>query len=242
MIERLKYPSSEDGKKVLKKLVPPSILLGLAGVVRLADPAKAEVIAHLGLNSGDLNYIQKVARGVAVPVFTTAGLLATALFLQECRNRVLYGNYLTVSKVAPGKNYFAYTFFPELVGQKYFGELHYKGKWHFRFSPGENAHTVMREAYHDFSKLAEAVENNDPALSDFNYFVALSSMVTPRLLRFGFKVVYFRDQIGLPALGQEDQRQLKLKLRPVMACMIDKETLVRNKGELARAAHMQTLR
>lgn len=235
--DRLQYPSSEDGKWLLK-LVPPSALLVLASVVKLADPAKAEVIAQLGINTKDITYIQKIARGVAIPVFTTAGLLAIALFLQECRNRVRYGNYLTVSKVAPGRNCFAYTLFPELVDQKFFGELHFKGKWHFRFSPDENEHTVMRAAFHDFYKLAKAVENDDPKLLGLNYFVALSSMVNPLLERFGFKVVYFRDQIGLPALGQENQSQLKLKMRPVMACVIDKKTLVQNKEKLAKAAHL----
>ncbi len=62
-------------------------------------------------------------------------------------------------------------------------------------------------------------------------------MVTPLLERFGFRVVHHKDQLGLPALGQPNQAEIKLLMRPVMGCMIDKETLVQHKEVLAKAAH-----
>ncbi len=145
---------------------------------------------------------------------------------------------LPVSKVRPGPKYFGVTYFPEeLKDERFVGELHFKGKWNFRYSPQENALTVMRAAFHDMHELALAVEQNDQRLADLKHFVGLASMVTPLLERFGFRVVHHRNQLGLPALGQSDQAEIKLLMRPVMACMIRREKLVEHKEDFTRASH-----
>lgn len=235
--DRLQYPSAEDGKAVLHKLIPPSVLLGLASIVEHIAPAKAEVITHLGKESAEtIDDLSKKARLLAIPGFVAAGLIFTALSYQERKNRVQFGDHLTVSKVAPGQNYFAVTLFPELTRERFVGELHFKGKWGLRYSAKENAVTVMRAAFHDLHELALAVENNDLRLADFNYFVGLSSMITPLFERFGFKVAHYKNQIGLPPLGQPNQKDIKLQMRPVMACMIDMKKLLEHKEDLAKSA------
>ncbi len=239
MHDRLRYPSAEDGKAVLRKLIPPSALLGLAGMLKPFAPAEAEAITHLGKESAfTVDDLSKKARLAAIPGFAIAGILYGVLSYQEVRNRVQFGDHLTVSKVAPGKNYFGRTLYPELEDERFVGELHFKGKWKLRYSPEENAVTVMRAAFRDLHTLASAVEQNDSSLRDFNYFVALSSMVTPLFERFDFKVTHYKNQLGLPPLGQPNQRDIRLEMRPVMALLIDKQVLVRNKEKLARAAHM----
>lgn len=237
--DRLRYPSAEDGKAVLRRLIPPSALLGLAGMLKHIAPAEAEVITTLGKESVfTVDDLSKKARLAAIPGFALAGLLFGALSYQEVRNRVLFGNHLTVSKVAPGQNYFGRALYPQMAGERFVGELHFKGKWRLRYSPKESAVTVMRAAFYDLHTLALAVENNDPSLQDFNYFVALSSMVTPLFERFGFEVKHFKNQLGLPPLGQPSQRDIRLEMRPVMALLIDKQGLVRNKEKFAKAAHL----
>ncbi len=234
--DRLLYPSSQDGKEVLKKLVPPSSLLMLAGVVHHVSSNKSDVIAGLGEETAEkIDDLSKKAGALAVPGLLTAGVIFTALSIREVQNRVPFGQYLTVSKVACNSAY--RLLYPnELADERFVGEMHFKGKWKSRYS-GENPHTVMANLFHDLYILAEAVEKNDPKLKDFNYFIGVSTMVNPLLGRFGFKVVHYKDQIGLPPLGDPDQARIVLKRRPVMAAMINKKELLEHKKDLARFGH-----
>lgn len=237
MRDRLRYPSSQDGKEVLRRLVPPSALLFLASSIKRVLPAESQAIAHLGVDQAEASDLAKKARLIAIPGFAAAGLIFIALSYQEAKNRVRYGEHLTVSKVAVSLGYFASKLFPEVAKERFVGEVHFKGKWKMRYSPQESAHSVMWKLFSDLYELAEAVENNDPRLKDLRYFIGLSSMVTPLLEKFGFIVVHYKDQIGLPALGQEQQGDLKLLVRPVMAAMISKEGLLEHKADFARFTH-----
>lgn len=220
----------------MRRLVPPSALLFLASSIKRVLPAESQAITHLGVDQAQESDLAKKARLIAIPGFIAAGLIFIALSYQEAKNRARFGEHLTVSKVAVSPGYFASKLFPEVASQRFVGEVHFKGKWKMRYSPQESAHSVMWKLFSDLYELAKAVENNDPKLEDFRYFVGLSSMVTPLLERFGFKVAHYKDQFGLPALGQEQQGNLKLLMRPVMAAVISKEELVEHKDDFARYA------
>ncbi len=94
--DRFRYPSAEDAKDALRKLMPPSVLLSLAGMVEHVAPAKAQVIAHLGEDAAKtIDDLSKKARVLAVPGIAAAGILFTAISSQERKNRVQFGDYLT---------------------------------------------------------------------------------------------------------------------------------------------------
>jgi hypothetical protein len=234
--DRLLYPSAQDAKDVLK-FVPPSLLLLVASVVRPFSHNKGEVISELTKGQAESldNFYQK-ARIMAVPGIIGSLGLFVALSYKELQNRVHFGEHLTVSKVALHPKSFGVKLFPELEDEQFVGEIHFKGKWKLRYSPQESAHSVMRKLFSDLYELSLAAESNDPALADFNYFLGLSSMVTPLLEKFGFKVIPYREEIGLPPLGQNKQRKLSLEMRPVMAALISKAELIEHKDILHQAS------
>lgn len=52
------------------------------------------------------------------------------------------------------------------------------------------------------------------------------------------KFIFYKNELGLPALGQPDQKDLTLIWRAVNVLLFDKETLVANKVKLAKSAHL----
>ncbi len=233
---RWEYPSAQDAKDALK-FVPPSLLLLVASVVRPFSHNKGEAISELTQGQTEsLDKFYQKARILAVPGIIGSLGLFVVLSYKELQNRVHFGEHLTVSKVALHPKSFGVKLFPELEDEQFVGEIHFKGKWKLRYSPQENAHSVMRKLFSDLYELSRAVERRDPALADFNYFLGLSSMVTPLLEKFGFKVVPYKEEVGLPALGQDKQSKLKLEMRPVMAALISKQDLVEHQDILYRAS------
>lgn len=223
--DRFLYPSSQDGKEVLGRLVPPSALFMLAGVAHHISSRRSAVIVSLGEETaGKIEDISKRTGALALPGLVAGGVIFAALSVREVQNRIPFGQYLTVSKVAKTAIYVS--LYPELADQRFVGEIHFRGKWKQQYSD-ENPHKVMANLFHDLHELATAVEKNDPRLKDFTYFIGLSSMVNPLLRRFGFKVVHYKDK----------QARSILKSRPVMAAIIEKKGLMEHKKDLARFAH-----
>jgi hypothetical protein len=234
--ERFRYPSSQDAKDVLR-FVPHSLILLAASTVRPFSSNKGDVISELGDHSKSVDEALNKLKLISVPGIIGSIALFIALTCQETQNRIRFGEHLTVSKVALHQKSKSLELFPELAEEKYIGEIHFKGKWKLRRNKDENPRTVMRKLYSDLYSLALAAESNDPGLEDFDYFYGLSSMVTPRLQRFGFKVVHYKDQLGLPALGQDKQRKLSLEMRPVMGAIISKADLIANKDNFYNASN-----
>ena len=137
MLDRMRYPSSQDGKEVLGKLVAPSALLGLASTLHRVAPAESDLVANLGTEQAtSASDLLKKAKFVAIPGLVAGGLLFMAISYQEYKNRMHFGDNLTVSKVAPAKSYIPRILFPQqLQNERFVGELHFKGKWKMRYSP-----------------------------------------------------------------------------------------------------------
>lgn len=191
--DRIKYPSDQLAKAALRRWVAASALLALASFLKIPRPAEAGFFKELGIALADSpSDLSKKVQRLALPSIVGGGLLFGAASYLEWRNRIQFGN-LNVSKVAVYDTYIPRLIFPEeLANERFVGELHFQGKWKERFSEDKDAPIkVMRLAFRNLYALALAVENNDPDLSDFNYFVGVSSMVDEDIFKkFGFKVYF----------------------------------------------------
>lgn len=240
--DRILFPSDQLGKSILRKIIAPSAILALASILKQKRPAEAGFFTKLGIeHANSPSDLSQKVRGLAMPGLIGGGLLFWAASYLEWRNRVHFGQDLTVSKVAVSKNYIPRIMFPfELSNERFVGELHFQGKWKKRFSQATDAPiTVIRSAFRDLYALALEVEKNNPTLTDINYFVGVSSMVDELFERYGFQVAYYKDEYGLPALGKPDQKDLKIVSRPVRVLLFSKAALIANKAKIAKSGHLQ---
>lgn len=180
--ERLSYPSAHDPIRrvateaayvtfpawialtVANAIVPPLEAVGV-----LSDP----IVRHMLLSTW-----MGLAGGMTLSVSVSESFSNT-----EIRNRVPFGELLTVSTVAT-KYAAAKHYFPEQLGnQQYYGELHIRGRGNNQSATPKE---TLRHGIAGLALLAKACEQEDPRLKGLDYFYGQSPFISKKLAQFGF--------------------------------------------------------
>lgn len=188
--ERVRYPTHGDGYSLYRNIAAPGIYMNVGFfLVNLANLIGSK-FGFIPDEAGEVirNYVWPVSNAVGYGSLAFSLPMAYSV-LRERKNRISFGESLTVSRVAILPNAAVAKALPELSGEKYYGELHFVGKkLDIQVTQVPNFHRVMREGIKGLSQLVEACEQQDPRLAGINYFLGKSPIVTEELNRFGFRV------------------------------------------------------
>lgn len=241
----------------------------LSVIDRLKYPSHTRYSTYISLNIGSYESAAGTALFTAAPVlkakgvvdeeekttiadiskkmlYTGAPLLVSATssgVLSElvAEDSELFGNILTVSKVAVFPGYFG-NMFSEVKDEKYVGELHLTGKVG-RKNPfiGKSPSKIYRDGLWGLYYLANACYLDQKCVNGLNYFVGCSNIITPRLERFGFEVKNVLKGISqkltsVDLVGGLDRATSGIPYSSrttAMACIISRESLLANRSKIA---------
>jgi hypothetical protein len=244
VIDRIKYPSLTGNA-----LRSPGNASVYASGTAMGLSVASNVLKHANAIDHDQKQLLSRASKGLFAVGAGGAIAVGGAIFEVVLNEQAFGNFMTVNKVAVFPGYFGLQF-PEIEGERFVGELHFVGSGDENPFQGKHPTEIIREGLRGLYRVADACERSKVSVQDFQYFVGCSNIVTRGLQQFGFNVKPYElensHQLSnrLNAADPLTHRVLFDKSIPysnrtdAMVCMINRQDLIANKRNLARAAHL----
>lgn len=257
--QRMRYPGDEDSSKTFIR----SVLPVLSGQIIALVPMfmrTADVIRYSSGAVAQLNPVLEQITSVVTPIGVGLNVmlwLGLGKYVyeskSETKNKHLFGKLLTINKTKTVKNSAVGKTFPE-IPDPYYGEMHFLGKAGKKGESTEDIFKqdpikILRQGLRDLLVLAQACKDNAPDLEGLNVFVGpYSPLITESLKKFGFEIrkpkynekwidkifEFIPDYLNKIAYKESGIREID---RPSMACMITRETLIKQIPTLEKYAN-----